>query len=226
MHEFHGEECGKRLSGMIQFPTLSAPVDEDMDFAPFLEMQAYWKKTYPLLHEKLSFRQVGKAGCLYCWKGNGKGNLPPLMLGGGQEKGLRSGTEGLPAICGFGAACEAGSRTMAEDVAHMARLRDLARAELGKIEGVTLFGACAAPHIVGLGVPGHRSQELINRLQDREIYVSAGSACAKGHRSHVLEAMGLPSEVIDGAIRVSFSRENTEDDVRALVQAVREHFGA
>ncbi len=80
MHEFHGEECGKRLSGMIQFPTLSAPVDEDMDFAPFLEMQAYWKKTYPLLHEKLSFRQVGKAGCLYRWKGTGKGNLPPLML--------------------------------------------------------------------------------------------------------------------------------------------------
>ena len=54
MHEFHGEECGKRLSGMIQFPTLSAPVDEDMDFAPFLEMQAYWKKTYP---------QIGRASC-------------------------------------------------------------------------------------------------------------------------------------------------------------------
>lgn len=153
-------------------------------------------------------------------------NLPPMILGGGQEKGMRSGTEGLPAIVGFGAACEAGSRTMARDIAHMAHLRDMAREELGKIDGVTLFGSCAAPHIVGLGVPGHRSQELINRLQDREIYVSAGSACAKGHRSHVLEAMGLPAEVIDGAIRVSFSAENTEADVRELVKAVKEHFGA
>lgn len=153
-------------------------------------------------------------------------SFPPLILGGGQEKGFRSGTEGLPAIVGFGAACEAGRKTANADIAHMAHLRDMAREELGKIDGVTLFGACAAPHIVGMSVPGHRSQELINRLQDREIYVSAGSACAKGHRSHVLEAMGLPAQVIDGAIRVSFSAENTEDDVRVLVQTVKEHFGA
>ena len=150
--------------------------------------------------------------------------LPALIHGGGQERNFRSGTEGLPAICGFGAACAVGAASLKADIAHMEALRDHCREELSKLSGVVLFGAAAAPHIVGMSIPGHRSQELINRLQDREIYVSAGSACAKGHRSHVLEAMGLPADVIDGAIRISFSHENTLEDVDALVTAIREDF--
>ncbi len=150
--------------------------------------------------------------------------LPPFLLGGGQERNFRSGTEATPAICGFGAACHAQSAHVQEDVARMAALRDRCREALGRLPGVVLFGQCAAPHIVGLSVPGHRSQELINRLQDRGIYVSAGSACAKGHRSHVLEAMALPKDVIDGAIRVSLSAETTEADVDALVDAIRADF--
>ena len=150
--------------------------------------------------------------------------LPPLLRGGGQEKGFRSGTEALPAICGFGAACEAGAASFREDAAHMARLRDLCRETLSALPDVVLLGAGDAPHIVSFSLPGHRSQELINRLQDREIFVSAGSACAKGHRSHVLEAMGLPPEVIDGAVRVSFCPENTEADVLALADALRAAF--
>lgn len=150
--------------------------------------------------------------------------LPAFIHGGGQEKNFRSGTEGLPAICGFGAACAVGAAALKADIAHMEALRDHCREEFSKLPGVVLFGAAAAPHIVGMSLPGHRSQELINRLQDREIYVSAGSACAKGHRSHVLEAMGLPAEVIDGAIRISFSHENTMEDVDALVTAIREDF--
>lgn len=163
------------------------------------------------------------AGALYIRPGL---PLPPFLLGGGQEQDFRSGTEALPAILGFGAACRAQLGQVQKDIARMARLRDLCRAELSAIPGVVLIGNGAAPHIVGLSVPGRRSQELINRLQDRGIYVSAGSACAKGRRSHVLKAMGLPNEVIDGAVRVSFSRENTEDDVYALAKAIREDFAA
>ncbi len=145
--------------------------------------------------------------------------LPPLLLGGGQEQDLRSGTENLPAICGFGAAC---AQFEPHSLLHMARLRDLARQELLKIPGLVLIGRGDAPHIVSLSLPGLRSQGLINCLQDRGVYVSAGSACAKGHRSHVLEAMRLPPAVIDGSIRVSFCAENTEQDVFALCQALRE----
>lgn len=161
------------------------------------------------------------AGALYVRPGL---PLPPLLLGGGQEGDFRSGTEAVPAVLGFGAACAARLPRAREEIARMARLRDRCRDLLSQIPGVTLLGGGGAPHIVGFSVPGHRSQELINRLQDREIYVSAGSACAKGRRSHVLQAMGLPNEVIDGAVRVSFCPENTEEDVDALAAALRADF--
>ena len=150
--------------------------------------------------------------------------LPPLLLGGGQEKGFRSGTEAMPAICGFGAACEVGAARARADMAHMAALRDLCRSLLAALPGVVPTACGDAPHIVGFSIPGRRSQELINRLQDHGICVSAGSACAKGHRSHVLEAMGLPAGVIDGAVRVSFCPDNTEDEVRALAGVLRQEF--
>ena len=144
--------------------------------------------------------------------------LPPFLCGGGQESNYRSGTENMPGICGFGAAC-ADTDAKAE-IAHMAHLRDLTREALAGIDGLVLLGSQQAPHIVNLSLPGLRSQGIINCLQSEGIYVSAGSACSKGHRSHVLEAMGLPPAVIDGSIRVSFSRDNTEADVDALCQAL------
>ena len=146
--------------------------------------------------------------------------LPPLLMGGGQEKNFRSGTEGLPAICGFGAACAVRGEHLREEMEHMAHLRDLCREELGKLPGVVLPGRCDAPHVVTVSVPGLRSQGIINCLQDHEVYVSAGSACSRGHRSHVLEAMGLPNDVIDGAVRVSFSPYNTPEDVQQLAEAL------
>ena len=146
--------------------------------------------------------------------------LPPLILGGGQEQNFRSGTENLPGICGFGAACAAQLPTLTQDIAHMTALRDACREKLAQVPGLVLIGKQDAPHIVNLALPHLRSQGIINCLQDRDIYVSAGSACSRGHRSHVLEAMHLPPAVIDGSIRVSFSAENTEEDVDALVQAL------
>ena len=146
--------------------------------------------------------------------------LPPLILGGGQEQNFRSGTENLPGICGFGAACAAQLPTLTQDIANMTALRELCREKLAQVPGLVLIGKQDAPHIVNLALPHLRSQGIINCLQDRDIYVSAGSACSRGHRSHVLEAMHLPPAVIDGSIRVSFSAENAEEDVDALVQAL------
>jgi len=154
-------------------------------------------------------------GALYIRKGV---QLPPLLLGGGQESGSRSGTEGLPAIVGFGAACSV--IDLKKEIDHLCMLRDLCREKLADVPGLVFMGKGEAPHVVSIAVPGLRSQGLINRLQEREIYVSAGSACAKGHRSHVLEAMGIPAKTIDGAIRISFGRDNTPEDVDALREAL------
>ena len=144
--------------------------------------------------------------------------LPAFIHGGGQEGNFRSGTENVPGICGFGAAVAA--TDAAADIAKMARLRDLAREILPEVPGLVLIGAQEAPHIVNLSLPGVRSQGIINCLQSEGIFVSAGSACSKGHRSHVLEAMKLAPAVIDGSVRVSFSAENEEQDVYALREAL------
>lgn len=145
--------------------------------------------------------------------------LPPYLHGGGQERGFRSGTEALPAIAAMGAACAASAHTA--DIARQARLRDGLLARLSEIEGVQILGAADAPHIVSCSLPGVPSQNTINLLQERDVYVSAGSACARGKRSHVLEAMGLPPEVIDGSIRVSLSRFTEEWELDALAEGLR-----
>ena len=147
-------------------------------------------------------------------------SFPAFLLGGGQESGLRSGTEAMPAICGFGAACEAGLAAWKDDIAREAALRDFCIAKLQKIPGVVISGAHDAPHIISASIPGVPTQNTINLLQDREVFVSAGSACAKGHRSHVLEAMKLSPAVIDGSFRISLSRFSTQDEIEQLVSAV------
>ncbi len=147
--------------------------------------------------------------------------LPPLLLGGGQERQYRSGTEGTPGIFGFGAACQAVGATFKEDTARERRLLELAMERLGAVEGVRINGAHEAPHILSLSLPGIPSQHTLNLLQDAGICVSAGSACAKGHRSHVLVAMGLPEEVIDSSFRVSLCRDTTEEDILALAEGVK-----
>ena len=159
------------------------------------------------------------AGALYIRKGL---SLPPYLHGGGQESGLRSGTEAVPNILGFGAACEAALPTLREDLARENEIKEYIRAGLSAMDGVVLNGAQNAPHIVSFAIPGVRSQGLINCLQDQEVYVSAGSACAKGHRSHVLEAMGVSPNVIDGSVRASLSRFTTQAEADALLTAVRE----
>ena len=113
------------------------------------------------------------------------------------------------------------SETFRADAQREKELLEWTIVELCKLKGVQILGAHDAPHILSLSIPGVPVQNTINLLQERGICVSAGSACAKGHRSHVLSAMGLPPETVDGAFRVSLSRETTQAEMEALVEGVK-----
>ena len=149
-------------------------------------------------------------------------SFPPLLLGGGQESGYRSGTEGTPAIFGFAAACTALKETFSKDIALEKELLNNLIVKLSALEGVVINGSHDAPHILSLSVPGVPTQNIINILQDAGIYVSAGSACAKGHRSHVLTAMNLPPKVMDGSFRISLARNTQQEDLDLFVQILSE----
>ena len=148
-------------------------------------------------------------------------SFPALIQGGGQESNLRSGTEGTPAIFGFGAACEAVSKTFPDDIRREKELLNRLVQQLSDLEGVNVNGCHEAPHILSLSIPGVPTQNSVNLLQDAGICVSAGSACAKGHRSHVLTAMGLSPEIIDSSFRVSLCRDTTVQEIDALIEAIR-----
>lgn len=149
-------------------------------------------------------------------------SFPPLIYGGGQESGLRSGTEATPAILGFAAACAALVPTFKEDIQKEQALLSHCIEAMQALPGVVINGAHEAPHILNLSIPGVPTQNTINILQERGICVSAGSACAKGHRSHTLTAMKLSPENMDGSFRISLCRDTTQEELDSLVTAIRE----
>ena len=148
-------------------------------------------------------------------------SFPPLLIGGGQENGYRSGTEGMPGIMGFAAACESCRQIMQGDIAAEKELLETLIENIRSLEGVVINGCHQAPHILNLSIPGIPTQNIINILQDSGICVSAGSACAKGHRSHTLTAMGLSPQIMDSSFRVSISRETSKDDLLTLVSVIK-----
>ena len=149
-------------------------------------------------------------------------SFPAYLIGGGQESNYRSGTEGTPAIFGFAAACSAVASTYKEDAKTEKALIDSLVEKLSALEGVRINGCHAAPHVLSIAVPGVPTQNSINILQDHGICVSAGSACAKGHRSHVLEAMKVAPEAIDGTFRVSICKDTTEAELEQLYTVIKE----
>ena len=158
-------------------------------------------------------------GALYIREGL---RLKPYILGGGQENGRRAGTEAMPQIAAFGAACEAARAELAENSARMAALRQNALDQLRAAIPELRFVQGGAPHILSISLPGWRSEVLMNFLEAREIYVSKSSACKKGGRSHVLEAIGLDSRTIDGALRIGLSRFTAQEDIDALCLGLKE----
>lgn len=159
------------------------------------------------------------SGALYVRRGV---RVIPRAIGGGQERGLRSGTEALPAIAGFGAAA-ANVAPFDKQTAHFEQLRCVLREAVADIPDVRFhIPSESVPYIVHLSLVGIRSETLLHFLAEREIYVSSGSACSKGKQSPVLTAMGLPMAEIDSSLRVSFCFENTEDEVRLLADGLRD----
>ena len=158
-------------------------------------------------------------GALYIRKGL---RIRPCILGGAQEDGRRAGTEAVPQIAAFGEAARLAKAGLEENAAHMAALKartlDELRASIPELRWID----SAAPHILSISLPGWRSEVLRNFLEAREIYVSRSSACKKGARSHVLEAVGMDPRAIDGALRIGFFRFSTGDDVDALCAALKE----
>ena len=155
--------------------------------------------------------------------------IRPVVFGGGQERGLRSGTENVPAIAGMARAVEECYRNLEADVDRLYGLRSLFTEEVGKMPGVTVNGLPdreSAPHVVSVSFEGVRSEVLLHALEERGIYVSAGSACASNHPdtagSATLRAIGLASGLLSSTIRFSFSTFTTEEEIRFTLQALQE----
>lgn len=158
-------------------------------------------------------------GALYIKNGV---KIKSYIMGGAQENKMRAGTEAMPQIAAFGTACEIAKKEMPSAHRRMAELRQRAidRICAEMPEAVVIGGG--SPHILSISLPGWRSEVLMNYMESKGVYVSRSSACKKGGRSHVLEAIGLAPEVIDGAIRVSFSRYTTTEEIDAFCAALKE----
>ena len=152
-------------------------------------------------------------------------NPKPLLAGGGQEQGLRSGTEATAQIAGFARAVELRLENFEEKMTKMAALKADCRQKLLAIDTVKEVGQGEAPHILSVSLPGYPSANIVTELGTKGICISAGSACHKGKASHVVSALGLDKRTAAGVIRISFGPETTQEDVDAVCDAIREHKG-
>ena len=147
--------------------------------------------------------------------------LNPLLRGGGQEKGLRPGTEATAQIAAFAAACRTWSEHGAEHRAHMAELKKYALETLKeRVPDLEVITPGDAPHICAISLPGYPSEMVVRALNDRGVCVSSGSACHRGKPSHVFAALGLPKRTLMGVLRVSFSPDSTRNEVDALAEGL------
>lgn len=158
-------------------------------------------------------------GALYIKKGT---RVLPMLFGGEQQKKLRPGTQAVPLIAAFGEAVRELPEPN-EQAAAIEKLRSRLVERLTEIEGVTVnSGEKSTPYIVNFSTNKVRSEIMLHYLESRGIYCSSGSACAKGQPSHVLSAMGFPAKRIDTALRISFSKYNTAEDIDMLIEALKD----
>ena len=161
------------------------------------------------------------AGALYI--GPRVRNPRPLLAGGGQEKGLRAGTEATAQIAGFAKAVELRTAGLADKLDHMSSIKEYAKEKLAGIPDLQFIGNGTAPHILAVSLVGWPSQNIVNDLGGQGICISAGSACHQGKPSHVVAALKLPKKVSGGVIRLSFGPETTKKDIDDCTEALKRH---
>ena len=147
----------------------------------------------------------------------------PLIYGGGQEQGLRSGTEATGQIAGFARAVALRCEHLEETLAHMAAIKAYTEETLLALGGVVRIGDGTAPHILSISLVGYPSANVVTELGSQGICISAGSACHRGQLSHVYRAMGLDKKTAAGVLRVSFGPETTKEEIDALAKALKAH---
>lgn len=153
---------------------------------------------------------------------NQKAHITPFIVGGGQEKGMRSGTESVPLIAAFKGAVE-DFPNITQQLSTTRSLYEYAKECLSQLPVVSFNSADdSLPYVLNISVNGYRSETLLHFLEMRNIYVSSGSACSKGNTSYVLREMGVNSKSIDSALRLSFSKHNTREDIDLLFDALKE----
>ena len=153
-------------------------------------------------------------------------NPKPLLAGGGQESGLRAGTEATAQMAGFARAVELETErneTYEEMLQRMADLKAYAAEQLLTIPDLRLVGGGTAPHVLAISMVGWPSQNVVNDLSSQGICISAGSACHQGKPSHVVATLKLPKKVAGGVLRISFGPDTTREEVDACVEALRKH---
>lgn len=156
-----------------------------------------------------------------------KTKIKPIIFGGGQQKGMRSGTENVPAIAGLGVAAEEIYANFDENISRMYELRNYFIQEVEQISGVSVNGKKTeenAPHVVSVSIKGVRAEVILHTLEDRNIYVSAGSACSsnKPAISSTLKSIGLPAELLDSTVRFSFSIHTTKKEIDYALSVMKE----
>ena len=153
--------------------------------------------------------------------------IKPLIYGGGQQAGMRSGTENVPGVAGFGAAVKEMYTDHAEKIQKLIGLKDYMTDRLGEIEGTVINskkGEASAPQIVSASFEGVRSEVLLHALEDKGIYVSSGSACSSNHPgiSGTLKGIGVAQKLLDSTIRISFGIFNTKEEVDYTIDVLKE----
>ncbi len=149
--------------------------------------------------------------------------LAPIICGGGQEGDLRSGTENMIGICGFGGACEYMSSNLSDNMSKLSEIREYAKQKLSQLVNIN-EPFSAAPHILNFTLPFIKSETMLHFLSSEGIFVSSGSACSSNHTkkaSHVLLAFGLTEKEADSSLRVSLSENNTKEDIDILAAALK-----